>query len=58
LRCYGPNPKPARLFADDGHSFDFETAQGFSGEVGIAGILPPELMNRYRISSELLSSAD
>ncbi len=50
LRCYGPKPRPARLFADDGHSFAFEAGRGFHGEVGADGVLPPELTTRYRVA--------
>jgi alpha-D-xyloside xylohydrolase len=51
LRCYGPNPQPAKLFADDGHSFGFEAGVAPRGQVGVDGILPTALQTRYRICS-------
>ena len=47
VKTFGPNPEPARLFADDGVSWAFESGQGAWGTVAPDGTLSPELQTRY-----------
>jgi len=54
LRCYGPAPRPARLYADDGFSFAFEqNGEAYCGTVSADGTLSPNLSARYEVSEIL-----
>ncbi len=49
-KCFGINPRPAKLFADDGCSFAFENDSArYYGEVSAKGALPPQLCERYEL---------
>ena len=51
LRLYGETPRPARLYADDGWSFEWEKNPEHWGEVRADGTASASLSGRYRIDA-------
>ena len=51
LRLYGETPCPARLYADDGWSFEWEKNPEHWGEVRADGTASASLSGRYRIDA-------
>ena len=52
LRVYGDTPEAARLFADDGWSFEYESAGSPAwGTVDAEGRLSPGMEKRYAVKA-------